>query len=175
MHQHQRAIQRAQYLCKNDVKKQKNIELKNKIEEVEQDFKQNTSLFKTACHLKGKPKKTLSADKDQNSETHPNMNEVLKCWQEHFSSHLNTAFPHEQFAIDEIPEAPPDADSLPPISTAEIESAIKRIKYHKAPGIDSLTSETLRAGGTAMVKMLHKISTKYGKRKKHQKTGHDCR
>ena len=99
----------------------------------------------------------MSAVKDKQGNTHTNTEEVLKCWKDHFSTHLNTAFPHEPTAIEELPEPPQNADAQPPISIEEIKLAIKRMKNRKAPGIDAITSEVLRSGGEPMLRMLHKI------------------
>ena len=63
--------------------------------------------------LKRQPEKALSAIKDKQGNTHKNKTTVLKSWEEHFSAHLNTSFPHQPSAIDEIPDAPEDADNIP--------------------------------------------------------------
>jgi len=156
---------------KHAVKMQKNCSLEKKIEQLELDFKQNNShnLFKTVRDIEGKPRKAMSAVKDKQGNTHTNKSEVLKCWEEHFNTHLNTSFPHQPTAINEIPEAPEDAENLPPISEEEIERAVRKMKFRKAPGIDAITSEALTAGGKPMIEMLHKIFNQIWKNEKTPK------
>ena len=81
----------------------------------------------------------------------------LFCWQEHFEAHLNTKFPHEPEAMLDIPPPPPDAETQGEITTEEIKKAIAKMENRKAPGIDVITAEVLKAGGDPMVAMLHKI------------------
>ena len=91
------------------------------------------------------------------SNTHTDKKEVLKCWEEHSSAHLNTAFPHQPSRNRRNTRHPEEADDLPPISLEEIEQAVKKTKNRKAPGIDIITAEVLKAGGKPMTEMLHKI------------------
>ena len=144
---------------KTAVKVKKNCSLENSIEQLEIDYKQNNShnLFRAVRELEGQPKKALSTIKDKQGKTHTNKTTVLMCWKEHFSAHLNTSFLHQTSAIDEIPDAPEDADNMPPITKDEIKQAIRKMKLHKAPGIDSISAEVLRTGGKPMVERLHKI------------------
>ena len=53
---------------------------------------------------------------------------ILKCWEVHFSVHLNTSFQHQQPAFYEIPDPPEDADNLSHLSVDEIEQASEK-KY----------------------------------------------
>ena len=151
--------QSANKVVKAAVKAQKQNALECKIKQLELDHKHNNShnLFRTVRELEGKPRKPMSAVKDKQGNTHTDKKEVLKCWEEHFSAHLNTAFPHQPPAIDEIPGPPEEADDLPPISLEEIEQAVNKMKNRKAPGIDNITAEALKAGGKPMTEMLHKI------------------
>ena len=62
---------------KKAVKRQKNNNIQEKVEEIEMDFKMNNShnLFKHVREIEGKGKKPFSMVKD----THTNKDEVLKC------------------------------------------------------------------------------------------------
>ena len=75
----------------------------------------------------------MSVVKDKHGNTHT---DKLKCWKEHFSIHLNTAFPHQPTSI--------DAHILD-----EIEQAVKKMKNRKAPGIDSITALFPQSGWEA--------------------------
>ena len=99
----------------------------------------------------------MCAVKDKQGTIHTNKTTVLKCWEEHFKSHLNTAFPHNPEAIQDIPEAPQNADELPEIDKSEIIKAVRKLKNRKAPGVDVITAEAIKTAGQPMVDMLHKI------------------
>ena len=47
------------------------------------------------------------------------MAEVLNCWEDHISQHLNTEFPHDPTAINEIPGVRPQDTEAHPLSTRE--------------------------------------------------------
>ena len=134
--------------------------LEQKVEQLEDDFHHNRShnLFKTVREMEGKPKKPLNIVKDKKGEIHTNTAEVLNCWEDHFSQHLNTEFPHDPIAINEIPGVRPhDTEAHPLITREEIDKALKSMKYRKAPGIDAITAEVLRVAGEPMIQMLEKL------------------
>ena len=95
--------------------------------------------------------------KDKSDNTHTNRDNVLKCWQEHSEAHLNTRFPHQPEAMLDIPPPPLGAETQGEITTEEIKKAIANMKNRKAPGIDGIAAEVLKAGGNPIVVMLHKI------------------
>ena len=117
---------------KTAVRKHKRTMLEQKVEQLEDDFHHNRShnLFKTVREMEGKPKKPLNIVKDKKGETHTNTAEVLNCWEDHFSQHLNTEFPHDPTAINEIPGVrPQDTEAHPLITREEIDKALKSMKY----------------------------------------------
>ena len=109
--------------------------LEDKVEVLETSFKENDSfnLIKAVKDLEKKPKKILCAVKDKQGSRpiHANKQIVLTCCKEHFKSHLNTAFPHNPEAIQDIPETPCDADAQPEIDKSEFIKAIKKLKTEK--------------------------------------------
>ena len=142
------------------MRKHKRKMLEQKVEQLEDDFHHNRShnLFKTVREMEGKPQKPLNIVKDKKGETHTNTAEVLNCWEDHFSQHLNTEFPHDPTAINEIPGVrPQDTEAHPLITREEIDKALKSMKYRKAPGIDAITAEVLRVAGEPMIQMLEKL------------------
>ena len=147
---------------KNKVKACKSALLQKKVEELESDYQHSNShnLFKAVRSLESKPPKTLTAAKDKTGALKTHLDEVLVCWEEHFKGHLNTSFPHDESALDTIPDLEQDPQQTADITVDEIRKSIKRCKYHKAPGIDQITAEAIRQGGEPMVQMLHKISRK---------------
>ena len=104
---------------KTAVRKHKRKMLEQKVEQLEDDFHHNRShnLFKTVREMEGKPKKPLNIVKDMKGETHTNTAEVLNCWEDHFSQHLNTEFPHDPTAINEIPGVRPQDTEAHPLIT----------------------------------------------------------
>ena len=122
--------------------------------QLEDHFYRNEShhLFKSVRELEGKPKKSLSAVKDSNSE---NGDRVLTLWKEHFERHLNTSFPHNEDALLALQENTPAlVNNLQGISKDEVEKAISR---RKAPRYDKISWEVLKAGGQTIIDILHKI------------------
>jgi len=45
----------------------------------------------------------------------------------------------------------------------EIEMSVKKLKNFISPGIDNIPAELIKAGGTALIKVLHKLSAIWGK------------
>ena len=61
-------------------------------------------MFKAIREIEGKPRKTLLAVKDKHGVKHTIQEEVLIIWKDHFENHLNTEFPHNSKASEDIPE-----------------------------------------------------------------------
>ena len=82
----------------------------------------------------------------------------MQLWKEHFERHLNTSFTHEEAALQTLEDAyvDPDSNNLE-INKDEVRKAINKLKNKKAPGIDTITAEVIKAGGEEMVDMLLKI------------------
>ena len=71
--------------------------------------------------------------------------DILYIWKPHFEKHLNTQFPHD---LDTLRE------HIPPITKQEVENSIKRLSNGKAPVIDGITSELIKAVGDMMITIL---------------------
>ena len=142
---------------KKAVRKCKTDTLDDKINQMEKDFRHNNSheLFKNVRNLESKKPKPLNTIKDVNGSLKTNLKDVLQCWEDHFKIHLNTKFPHDQEAMDSIPQPTQPQTADHNITLDEIQSAIKRCKVRKAPGIDQISAEVIRSGGEPMVNMLH--------------------
>ena len=48
---------------------------------------------------------------------HSQLNEVMECWEEHFKTHLKTAFPHDSEAFHDIPNLSVDVPEEEPPTT----------------------------------------------------------
>ncbi|GFS11489.1 RNA-directed DNA polymerase (Reverse transcriptase) domain containing protein [Elysia marginata] len=62
-------------------------------------------------------------------------------------------------AIEQATRDPPEADDRPPIQKSEVEAAVKSLKLGKAPGVDNIPSELLKAGGEEVNNILTAVST----------------
>jgi len=147
---------------KQAVKNAKIRSFERKVENLEDQHRKNDSfnLFNTVRSLEGKQKKSLSVVKNDIGEKVVHPKEVLDLWKEHFEAHLNTSFPHDINAINDLE---PEENELPSgpheneINKDEVRSAIRKMKKKKTPGSDEITTEVIKAGGDSMVDMLHKI------------------
>ncbi len=149
---------------KKEIQKFKSQKLESKITQMENDFQNNNSnnLFKTVKELEGKPKKPIITinDKQGNKQTKQTINKVLKCWEKHFKEHLNKKFPFDDDALNELHPNNENENNPEPISQEEIKKSITSMKNRKAPGVDSITAEVLKAGGDEMVQFLHMLFNK---------------
>lgn len=146
---------------KSEVSRQKRLTIEKKVEQLERDFISNNShnLFKMVREMEGKPHRQPNTIKDRNGTIQCEQTEVMKCWQNHFTTQLNTEFPHSDAALDSIQLAEVENDNNPP-SEREVEKSIKDLRNRKSPGFDKITAEVLKAGGKHMVKMLQYLFRK---------------
>ena len=119
--------------------------------------KNSHMLFKTVRKLAGERDKIQLAAKNKDGILKTAPHEVMECWKEHFSTHLNMQFPRDEASLDTIPEPPPTSATNQPFTIGEVDSAIKSLKNNKACGWDKISAETIKAGGLPMRQMLLKI------------------
>ena len=84
--------------------------------------------------------------KDKKAVKHTLEHEVLKYWEKHFKEQLNTEFPCDSAAINNINISHNDQSHIEHINKEEIRKAIGEMKNRKSSGIDIVTSEVLKAG-----------------------------
>lgn len=96
---------------------------------------------------------------------HTKKKEVVECWRQHFSRHLNVVFPHDEDALDGIEVQPEEEEegANREITFEEVKSALQYMKLRKAPGVDDIMAKVLRAGDNNMVRVLHAIINKVWK------------
>ena len=142
------------------VKQWKSKLLEMEIVQMEEDHAKNDShqLFKRVKQLAGEKEKIPAAAKDSNGTLRTAPGEVMECWKKHFDKHLNTSFPREEVVLNLIPD-PPRGNVQPsqPFSMDELEMAVRKLKNNKACGLDKISAETIKAGGTVMNMLLFKI------------------
>ncbi len=103
------------------------------------------------------PKK-IGMVKDKNGKLLTEEQEIRDRWKEHFMEVLNREEP-ERIAEIEDNQDILDEISTEPITEAEIRVALKEMKLGKAPGIDSITVELLRADLETTIQTLHQFYT----------------
>jgi len=104
--------------------------------------------------------KQIDSVKDKNGKLLTNEKEVKMRWKEHFHEVLNRPEPEnpaeinmEQEGVHEL-----EIDVTPPTKD-EIRCTIKTIKNGKAPGIDNITAELLKADIETATDQIHKITS----------------
>ena len=114
-------------------------------------------LFKKVRKVAGEKEKIQPAAKNKEGVLKTDPGDVLDCWKERFSTHLNTEFPRDTNTLSNIPEPLPTENQTTHFTIEEVKAAIKALKNNKATGFDNIASETLKAGGAAMAQILMKI------------------
>ena len=103
---------------KYEVKKWKRETLKKEVEEMEAAQARNDSheLFKKVRKLAGEKEKIQPAAKNKEGVLKTAPGDVLDCWKEHFSTHLNTELPRDTNTLRNIPEPPPTENLTSPFT-----------------------------------------------------------
>ena len=83
--------------------------------------------------------------------------QILERWKEYFDDLLNASPP-----ANPLPEVQPAAGPAeePPISLAEVEAAVRRLKSRKASGVDEIPAELWKHGGEEVCEVLHSLISK---------------
>ncbi len=102
--------------------------------------------------------KKIGMVKDKNGNLLTDEYKIRDRWKEHFTEVLNREDPESIAEVDEEQEILEDISIEPP-TQAEIREALKDMKTGKAPGIDSITTELLRADIDTTVQILHQFFT----------------
>ncbi|CAF1528302.1 unnamed protein product, partial [Adineta steineri] len=87
--------------------------------------------------------------------------DVMVRWSEYFCELLNVhsiidPLIIQQIPIPSIPTIEQVRQDIPP-SLSEVVGAIKQMKNRKAPGVDNISADVLKAGGVPMAKWVHEI------------------
>jgi hypothetical protein len=133
-------------------------------EEIEKAIKQHdpSTAYRVIRQLKG-GRSNVDNMPIQNKQGDPlsNSKDVMVRWREYFCELLNvhsTIDPHiiQQISTPIIPATEQIRQDKPP-SLSEVHDAIKQMKNRKAPGIDNISADVLKAGGIPMAKWVHEI------------------
>ncbi|GFR86316.1 endonuclease-reverse transcriptase [Elysia marginata] len=88
------------------------------------------------------PKVNLVADKEGRLLTDDE--DIMQRWSEYCSDMYNYEL-QPDLSILSATRDPPETDDSPPIQKSEVEAAVKSMKLGKAPGLDNIPSELLKA------------------------------
>ena len=69
----------------------------------------------------------------------------------------------------------PDTEEIPEFTEEEVERAIKRMKRHKAQGVDGITSDIIKLGGPIVLTYLTNIFSNILKTKQIPDSGHEAK
>ena len=97
--------------------------------------------------------------KGKNGEILEDPEQVHDWWKEHFSELLDTTFSQDESILEYL-HAPPllsALDDKTPPATEEASTPIKKLKNGKAPGVDGIPHEMIKAGGPVVVELLTKL------------------
>lgn len=83
-------------------------------------------------------------------------------WKEHFEELYNGTNTADSEVLKELPDSSVNSDSeiTPNLMREEIEAAINRIKSGKAPGVNNIKADEMRAAGTMGLEMLYELFDK---------------
>jgi exonuclease III len=132
--------------------------------DIEQAIKQHdpATAYRMIRRLKGgKAKIEEMPVHDKQGKLLNNSHDRLRRWREHFSELLNVSTTTDSTTGQQIPitQLSPEEQSRQDKSPSlkEVEDAIRRMKGGKAPGIDGITADIIKAGGRALSTRLHTL------------------
>ena len=85
--------------------------------------------------------------------------DILKRWQQHYSTLLNTNNPSNPAILEDVAGLPEVTDMDTPPTYEETLQAINSLKNKKSPGPDGVPGEVLRHGGTELHQKLYQLIT----------------
>ncbi|GFS04557.1 endonuclease-reverse transcriptase [Elysia marginata] len=91
--------------------------------------------------------------------------DIMQRWSE-YCSDLNNYELQPDLSILSATRDPPETDDSPPIKKSEVEAAVKSLKLEKAPGVDNIPSELLKAGGEEVRNILTALCQRIWNEKK---------
>ena len=76
---------------------------------------------------------------------------ILNRWAEHYGTLFNDVRSVEDASIDNIQQQPVKPELDEPPFLEEVQTAVKKMEVHKAPGIDGLPTEVYKHGGDQLI------------------------
>ena len=115
------------------------------------------ALYRLVREMAGTRSNSNIPIRDKHGRTLIDKEEQNARWVEHFKETLNQSNPSllYDFTTEHIPEELPV--TIEAVGAREVQLAVKALKNHKAAGLDQITGELLKHGGTKMIEELTKL------------------
>jgi len=116
-------------------------------------------VYQSVRQITEKKESRVSAIKDKNGVAITDPARIKDRWKEHFAELYNGKVTANANILEELPSSTSNSnvDITPKLEKEEIEAAIKRMKLGKAPGVDKVTVDEMRAAGNIGIDMLFKL------------------
>ena len=125
---------------------------------------QQREVWQRIRSLSGKKSRKSTAVRDKTGKLISDPAAQRERWGEHFSELLNPATGNVDLSdLDSLETVPCFlhlSDSDTPPSRAEISEALLSLKNHKSPGVDEITNEQLKYGGSGLIDRLESLFKK---------------
>ena len=126
--------------------KTKELPLREKQRFAEEAAKKGDSkmVYRLTNEIVGKKTNRTSLVKDENGDVISDPQKADERWASHFEKVLNRPRPDDPETVPDTPFLQIDVSADPP-STVEVTTAVKKLKNGRAPGVDGITAEMLKA------------------------------
>ena len=102
---------------------------------------------------KHRNKQMIMSMRKESGEITTNREEILKIYANFYKSLYTQTVPTPESTM----KSSPDTEAIPEFTEEEVERAIKRMKRHKAQGVDGITSDITKLGGPMVLTYLTNI------------------
>ena len=109
--------------------------------------------------------------KKESGEITTNREEILKICANFYKSLYTQTVPTPESTM----KSSPDTEEIPEFTEEEVERAIKRMKRHKAQGVDGITSDIIKLGGPMVLTYLTSIFNNILKTKQIPDSWHEAK
>ena len=120
---------------------------------------------------KHRNKQMIMSMRKESGEITTNREEILKICANFYKSLYTQTVPTPESTM----KSSPDTEEIPEFTEEEVERAIKRMKRHKAQGVDGITSDIIKLGGPMVLTYLPNIFNNILKTKQIPDSWHEAK
>ena len=120
---------------------------------------------------KHRNKQMIRSVRKESGEITADREEILKICANFYKSLYTQTVPTQEIAM----KSSPDSEEIPEFTEEEVERAIKRMKRHKAQGVDGITSDIIKLGGPIVLTYLTNIFNNILKTKQIPDSWHEAK